>query len=200
MIRILIICTFVLGMFALPAQAQESGNVDKGSFTATLNPSFFALGGYSFKGFYHLPKKWSFGLATEANFELPEFARDQFFDNNDDITVHWDYLIGVEARYRFTDSHIDKGLHLLGTLGFEGWTISDENGNEDEFDNWYASLGVGYNWYPFKEPRFHVGASYNVIFILNNSDERTVGQSNYNIRPVVPPSLFSPNIYLGWRF
>ena len=69
--------------------------------------------------------------------------RDQFFENNEDITVDWDFLVGVEARYRFTDSAIDKGLFLQGTFGFEGWTITNDDQAQDDFDNWYASLGVG---------------------------------------------------------
>ena len=123
--------------------------------------------------------------------------RDQFFENNEDTTVDWGFLVGVEARYRFTDSAIDKGLFLQGTFGFEGWTITNDDQAQDDFDNWYTSLGVGYNWYPFKKPHFHLGASYNVVFILNNTDERSVGDSNYNIRPVVPPSLI-PTIFLGF--
>jgi len=200
MIRTMIISTFALCLLAkTPVDAQDRNNLEKGSFSATVNPSFYILGGYSIKGFYHLPKKWSFGLAAEANFELPDFARDQFFKNDEDITVDWDYLIGVEGRYRFTDNHIDKGFYVFGSLGYEGWTIRDNDGNKDEFDNWYSSLGIGYNWYPFKKPNFHLGASYNVVFILNNTEERTVGQAQYNLRPVVPPS-FAPTIYLGWRF
>lgn len=191
--------TLVLYLLIMPGYAQESDLTKKGSFSVTANPSFYILGGYSVKGFYHLPQKWSVGLAVEANFELPDFARDQFFQNNGDITVNWDYLFGLEGRYRFTDSHIDKGFYVLGTWGYEGWTIRDNDGNEDEFENWYGSIGLGYNWYFLKKPHFHVGASYNVVFILSNTAERTLGQAEYNIRPVVPPS-FAPTIYLGWRF
>lgn len=179
--------------------AQTSEKLQSGSFSVTVNPSFFILGGYSVKAFYHLPKKWSFGLSAEAGFDLPNFARDQFFMNNGNIDVHWDFLVGVEARYRFNNSDVDKGFYALATLGFEGWSIEDQNGNMDEFDNWYSSLGLGYNWYPFKRPNFHLGVSYNVVFILNNTDERTVGQEIYNINQIVPPS-FAPVIYLGWRF
>ena len=176
-----------------------SQETERASFAVTANPSYYFLGGYSVKANYILPKKWSFAVAAEANFELPDFARDQFFDNDEDITVDWDYLIGIEARYRFTDSHIDKGLFLLGTFGYEGWTITNDAGLEDEFDNWYASLGIGYNWYPFKKPNFHLGASYNVVFILNNTDDRSLGESTYNIRRVVPPSVI-PTVFIGWRF
>ncbi|MEM6841677.1 MAG: hypothetical protein AAF632_05595 [Bacteroidota bacterium] len=193
-----LLITIILSIATRSLQAQENEEPNA-SFTITANPSFFVLGGYSVKGLYHLPQRWSFGVALEANFELPDFARDQFFENNGDITVDWDYLVGVEARYRFTDSNVDKGFYVLGTLGYEGWTISDQMEAEDTFDNWYSSIGVGYNWYPFKKPKFHVGASYNVVFILNNTNDRTVGQSEFNIRPVVPPS-FAPTIYLGWRF
>lgn len=194
---VIILCISTLMVPQLWAQGQPE--TERGSFSVTVNPVFYLLGGYSVKGFYHLPKKWSFGLAAEANFELPDIARDQFFDNNGDITVDWDYLVGVDVRYRFTDSHVDRGFYVLGTVGYEGWTINDDTGQEDSFDNWYSSIGVGYNWYPFKKPRFHVGASYNVIFILNNTEERVVGDSRYSINGLVPPS-FLPTFLLGWRF
>jgi len=192
------IVTFVVTTLLLSSVAHGQEN-EKGAFAVTANPSFYILGGYSVKGFYALPKRWTFGIAAEANFELPEFARDQFFENNNDITVDWDYLVGVEVRYRFTDSHINKGLYLVGTFGYEGWTITNDDGLEDDFDNWYAAFGVGYNWFPFKKPNFYLGANYNLIFILNETDERRFGDSEYKIRPVVPPS-WAPNIYLGWRF
>ena len=181
----------------LRAQEEE---IEKGSFSATVNPSFYFLGGYSVKGLYHLQKRWSFGIASEGAFELPGFARDQFFSNDEDIDVNWDYLVGVEVRYRLNKSSFDKGFYVLGTLGYEEWTVEDdEETGEDSFGNAYASIGVGYNWYPFKKPKLHFGGSYNIIFILNNTDDRMVGNSIYNIRGVVPPS-FAPVIYVGYRF
>lgn len=194
--KILVLIVLFLS-FSVKAQTVEEENISP--FSVTVNPSFYILGGYSVKGFYHLPKRWSFGIAAEANFELPDFARDQFFDNAEDLTIDWDYLLGVEARYRFHDGPLDKGFYIQGTLGIEGWTASDVNSAEDQFDNWYSSIGVGYNWYPFKKPNFHLGLSYNVVFILNNTDTRLVGSTEYNINGVVPPN-FAPTIYLGWRF
>lgn len=194
----IILITFILFSVHL-SYAQEAERTDKSHYSVTINPAFYALGGYSVKAYLHQPKRWSFGIAAEAGFELPEFARDQFFENNDDINVDWDFLWGLEARYRLNDKAYDEGLYLLGSFGFEGWTVNNEAGTEDEFDNWYASLGIGYLWYPFKKKNFHLGASYNVVFILNNTEERTVGSSAYNIRSVVPPSL-APNLIIGWRF
>ncbi|MGD1842864.1 MAG: hypothetical protein ACFB0B_18500, partial [Thermonemataceae bacterium] len=195
----LISLLIVIVLRSLQAQVTEAPITDYSPFSISVNPSYFLLGGYSVKGFYILPKRWSFGIAAEASFELPTFARDQFFDNNDDITVDWDYLVGVEARYRFNDAALDKGLFIQAGLGYEGWTIIADDGAEDQFDNWYGSLGVGYILYPFKKKHFHVGGNYNVVFILNNTEERLVGESSYNIRPVVPPS-FLPTLFVGWRF
>ncbi|MEM7109772.1 MAG: hypothetical protein AAF519_16215 [Bacteroidota bacterium] len=177
----------------------QGDDPNKASFSITANPAYYVLGGYSVKGYYITPNHWSFGVAAEASFELPDFARDQFFDNNEDITVDWDYLIGVEARYRFTDSQVDKGLFVQGGLGYEGWTVTSTDGAIEEFDNWYANIGLGYVWYPFKKPNFHLGANYSVVFILNETQERTLGASEYNIRTIVPPS-FAPSIFIGWRF
>ena len=191
-----IFCLILFITSLAQARAQEEA---RPHYSVTVNPSFFALGGYSLKAYHHRPSRWSFGIAAEAGFELPEFARDQFFENNEDIDVEWDFLWGVEARYRLNKESFDKGFFLVGTFGFEGWTVESESGVNDEFDNWYASLGIGYLWYPFKKDNFHLGASYNIVFILNNTEERTVGTSRYNIRSVVPPS-FSPNLIVGWRF
>ncbi|MGD1840504.1 MAG: hypothetical protein ACFB0B_06350, partial [Thermonemataceae bacterium] len=33
-------------------------------FSISGNPSYFLLGGYSVKGLYILPKRWSFGIAA----------------------------------------------------------------------------------------------------------------------------------------
>ena len=199
LLTLLVFLVATLASGRIKAQSEPPSDTEKGSFSVTVNPAFYILGGYSAKGFYHLPKKWSLGVAAEASFELPDFSRDQFFDNNGNVDVHWDYLVGIEARYRFNDSNIDQGFYLAGTLGYEGWTITSDTGAEDSFDNWYSSLGVGYNWYPFRQPHFHVGAAYSIIFILNNAEDRLVGDTNYNIRPVVPPSVI-PTLYLGWRF
>lgn len=188
----LIICSAT--PYLLPGQENTNGN-----FTASINPAYWALGGYSIRGHYILPKKWSFGLVSEAGFSLPAFARDQFFKNQNDIEVDWDYLFGLEVRYRFTEASIDKGLYLLAATGYEGWTIENDAGATDDFSNWYASLGVGYLWYPFKKERLSLGANYNLIFLLNNTDERFAGESVYQLRPVVPPSLI-PSLSLGWRF
>ncbi|MEO1253316.1 MAG: hypothetical protein AAFY41_00335 [Bacteroidota bacterium] len=191
-----LILLVTMSTFMSNAQQDET---DISSYSITVNPAFFALGGYSVKGFYHLPKNWSVGVAFEAGFELPDFARDQFFNSAEELTVDWDFLIGTEVRYRFYDGELDKGWYILGTAGFEGWTILDDNGNDDPFENWYASLGLGCNWYPFKKPNLHLGASYNVVFILNNTNKRIIGANEYNINTVVPPS-FAPTIHLGWRF
>lgn len=170
-----------------------------GSWTITTNPSYFVLGGYSLKGFHHFPKKWSVGLQVEGGFELPDFARDQFFDINDEGTVDWTFAVGTEVRYRFTKSDIDKGFYLFGTLGYEGWKVLGVTNSTDEFTNWYSSLGLGYNWYPFKNQRLQIGAAYNLIFILNNTATRPIGEKSYQINNIVPPS-FAPNLSVGWRF
>lgn len=180
---------------------QANSNDDRPSFGVNVNPAYFALGGYSVRGIYHLPKKWSFGLNIEGGFELPDDFRDSFFNDNSAIDVDWDYAIGLEARYRFSDAAYDKGFYAFGTLGYEGWTVNEIGTSVDEsFDNWFSSVGVGFNWYPFKKKNFNVGLSYNVIFILNNTDDQTVGNTTFNIESVIPPSLVPSNIHIGWRF
>ena len=192
---------FVMLSLNTQLSAQERNEDNFSSFSLTVNPAYYVLGGYSVKGLYHLPQRWSFGLTAEASFELPDFARDQFFENQEDIVVDWDFLIGLEARYRFKEGALDQGFYALGAFGYEGWTVQPTEGQgEDEFENFFSSLGIGYNWYPFHKKHFHLGASYNLIFILNNTDERLLDGRVYNIRPVVPPSILPSTISLGWRF
>jgi len=174
---------------------------DKGSFGISSNAAYFFLGGYSVRGIYHLPKKWSFGLSFEAGFELPDNFRDIFFEDNQAIDVHWDYLIGTEFRYRFNDNPFDEEFYAFGTLGFEGWTVTEiSTGRERSFDNWYGGIGVGYNWYPFKKKNFNVGVNYNVIFILNNTDDQTAGDTVFSIDNFIPPSFVPSTFTIGWRF
>jgi hypothetical protein len=188
--------------------AQQNADAAKGFFSAGINPTYPFFGGYGAKVFYNFPEKWSVGLASEGSFQLPTFASEQFFKNGKNIAVNWDYAVGLEARYRLRKKDNDiKGFYLLGTLGYEGWTVSKAEKaavvanakQQEKFTTWYSSLGGGYNWFPFKKAGFWVGAQYNVIFILNNTNDRNVNGVTYNIKSVVPPAL-TPNLYIGWRF
>ncbi|MEM7487209.1 MAG: hypothetical protein AAF348_18530 [Bacteroidota bacterium] len=189
-----------IGIGSLQAQGQDPP-VDKGSFGVSTNPAYFALGGYSVRGIYHLPKRWSFGINVEAGFELPDDFRDLFFNDNQAIDVDWDYLVAAEARYRFSKESYDAGFYVNGSVGFEGWTVNEIASDVDtSFDNWFSSFGVGYTWYPFKKKNFNVGVNYNIIFILNNTDEQQLGNTTFNIERVIPPTLIPSNILIGWRF
>jgi hypothetical protein len=196
-----------LAIFGQVLAQQKSGST-KGFISAGINPTYPFLGGYGAKVFYNFPQKWSIGLASEGNFLLPESAAKQFFKNDKNIAIRWDYAVGIEARYRLQKNDNDiKGLYLLTTFGYEGWTIAREKNaipipntkQEDKFTNWYSSLGAGYNLFPFKKDGFWVGIQYNVIFIMSNTNERSVNSFTYNIRSVVPPTIV-PNLYIGWRF
>jgi hypothetical protein len=199
---------FVLMFGVKSLSAQQKTDFTKGFFSAGINPTYPFLGGYGAKVFYNFPKTWSIGLASEGSFQLPKFASKQFFKNGETIKVNWDYAIGLEARYRFRKKDNDiKGFYLLSTIGYEGWIITKAenapivpNKNlQEKFTTWYSSLGGGYNLFPFKNRGFWVGIQYNVIFILNNTNDRNVNGNVYNIKPIVPPAL-RPNLYIGWRF
>ncbi|MEO0471227.1 MAG: hypothetical protein AAF206_16480 [Bacteroidota bacterium] len=178
--------------------AQEKALPLGGRVTLGSNPVYWVLGGYHIKPSYHFPQKWSVGLTLQGGFILPDFARDQFFSHkNDSITVDWRYAIGIELKYRFTKASFDKGLYTAINLGYEGWTVEAEE--NEAFDNWFSSLDVGYNWYPFAKKRLHFGAQYTLIVILNNTNEQRAGDSPFNIRRLVPPSL-APSLFIGWRF
>jgi hypothetical protein len=203
-----VIAFFISFMIVAQVSAQQKSDAAKGFFSAGINPVYPLFGGYGAKVFYNFPKRWSIGLASEGSFTLPEFAVKQFFKNSQNIVVDWNYAVGVETRYRFRKKDNDiKGFYLLGTLGYEGWTVNKAENTtsipniiqEEKFSNWYSSLGGGYNLFPFKKAGFWIAVQYNVIFIMNNTQNRNVNGVNYNIRPVVPPSI-APNLYLGWRF
>lgn len=183
------------------AQTTTDTTNEKGSFGININPAYYALGGYSVRGIYHLPERWSFGLNVEAGFELPDDFRDTFFNDNQNINVNWDYLVALETRYRFNTETYDKGFYASASLGFEGWTVKEiGTDSEQGFDNWFSSFGVGYNWYPFKKKNFNVGLNYGIIFILNNTDDQTAGNTTFKIESVIPPSFIPSNIHIGWRF
>lgn len=197
-----LISTLCILMNSLWAYSQSTEEPSKAYISLASSPAFFFLGGYSAKVFYNLPQHWSFSIQAQGGFELPDFSRDQFFENQGNMDVQWDYVVASEIRYRFKKGNtINQGAFLSGALGYEAWTIENtsQNSLEDSFSNWLISLGIGYNWFPFKKQRFYAGASYNLIFILNNTEERFLGDALYNIRPVVAPS-FIPDIEIGWRF
>ena len=66
-----------------------------------------------------MPRKWSFGVAIEAGFELPDFARDQFFELENEIAVDWDFLVGIEGRYRFTDILTNTSERQVGQSTYQ---------------------------------------------------------------------------------
>ena len=186
----------------LLAQEQKEKQ-EKGAFKLETNLSFWAVGGPNLNVFYVAPKRFSFGVQYVAGFEMPGIARDLFFENSDDLTVDWDFGLGLEARYRFNDSNLNKGFYMLSGVGYEGWTVNvtdDRSIPKDDFTNLFWTLGLGYNWYPFESKNFHIGASYNLIVILNNTDDRNIGDVTYNINSVVPPSFFPTTFYAAWRF
>lgn len=195
---IALLCTCVRAQTEVPRSATT--DVPPGKISVAVNPVYFGLGGYYVNPFYHFPKRWSVGSTLQGGFELPEFARDQFFTvSNEDITVDWSYAVSVEARYRFSQATYDKGFFAVGAMGFEAWKVNSE-GAADEFDNWFTSVGVGYNWFPTKNNRLHLGLQYSLIFILNNTDERGVGDEVYNIETLIPPGLLPSAFVIGWRF
>lgn len=190
----------LLGFIGLHSQlhSQSGAGLSKASISLTANPAYFVLGGYHIKSSYHFPKRWSIGLTIQGGFELPEIARDQFFNvTNEAIAVEWAYAIGAELKYRFSDASFDKGLVSVIGLGYEGWKVYLQD--TDEFENWFLGIDLGYNWYPFGKQRFHVGVNYSLIFILNNTDARSVGGNSYNLKRIVLPN-YIPSILIGWRF
>lgn len=201
-LKIILIIALLFGCDSLWSQNKQKTDInEKGSFGLNINPAYYVLGGYSVRGIYHSQKKWSFGLNIEGGFELPDDFRDAFFNDNQAIDVDWDYLVGLETRYRFDNENYDKGFYASASIGFEGWTVNETDTNAAQsFDNWFSSLGIGYNWYPFKTKNFNVGLSYNIIFILNNTDDQTVGNTTFSIEGVIPPSFIPSNIHIGWRF
>jgi hypothetical protein len=207
---ILMLLSIIFTISKLSAQntvANESLD-EKGFLSVGINPTYPIFGGYGVKIFYNFPKQFSIGLASESVKNLPENTEKQFFNNSKDIKVNWDYSIGLEARYHFKKQNNNiKGLYTFATLGYEQWTIKKDDDKavvpnsiqEDNLDNWYSSLGLGYNYFPIKDCKLWVGAAYNIIFILNNTQDKTINNATYNIKTIVPPS-FIPNLYVGWRF
>lgn len=204
--KIMLILIAASTLFAV--QAQNSPTNEKGFFDVQINPAYPFLGGFGAKGYYNFPKRWSVGLVAEGAFTLPEFAQRSFFTNHDNMDIRWDYAIGTEVRYRFRRKDNDiKGFYALAGAGYEQWSVTPESEQprlpntvqEEQFTNFYTVFGVGYNWMPFRKRGFYVGASYGWIFILNNTDERSVNGQRFNLRTNIPPS-FTPNLAIGWRF
>ncbi|MEM7658508.1 MAG: hypothetical protein AAF399_20450 [Bacteroidota bacterium] len=193
----------VIGVTALlfqsmTAQAQEAGLPLQGRVSILANPSYFVLGGYHISPMYHFPQRWSVGLTAQGGFQLPEFVRDDFFQHQiEDLAIDWAYAIGVEVNYRFSRASFDKGFYVNGSVGYEGWRAT-EAANSDEFRNWFTSISLGYNWFPFRRDRLHLGLRYSLIFLLNNTEPRDLGNGTYQLRRIVPPSI-APSVFIGWR-
>lgn len=185
-------------LWAFNANAQDEFS-SKNSITVLTSPAHYILGGYHIRPYYHFSKKWSVGATIQGRLDLPGFVRDRFFSfSGDELNGRLSYAVSTELRYRFTDEPYDKGLYTTIYLGYEGWNLESE-GLTDDLENWFSGISVGYNWYPFKKKRFHIGANYILIFILNNTEKRRIGKTIYSINRISPPS-FVPSILVGWRF
>lgn len=175
-------------------------------FLVAVNPAYIVLGGGALRTGYDFADGWSAYLNFQGLFDLPDFASEQFFRGGEGIDVYWDYAVGLEGFYRFARERRSTP-YLKGGIGYEAWTITASGEaapvGEDEFGNAFANLGVGYRWYPLERAGLFVGGSYDVIFLLNNTDDRRLGAGDaaveYGLREVVPPS-FAPWLELGWRF
>ena len=184
------------------AQGDSAGIPDRPAFTIKANVPYYFIGGYHVEPSVHFRGHWSVSATVQGIAEIPDFARDQFFDVSDDaIAVEWPYAIGAEVMYRLREGAYDGGFFVTAGLGYEGWRIRHdaEPVPEETLTNAFAAVDLGYTWYPFKRQRFHGTVQYPLIWLLNNTDRRAIGGDTYELQTVVPPGLL-PNILFGWRF
>ena len=171
---------------------------DRSGVVLAVNPAYFIIGGYGVKAGYDFPSGWSVFAVGQRVGEVPDGSVESVFEGADGIDVEWDYALGVEGWYRF-DRNRRSSPYLIASLGYEGWEVTARGGGgaSDYVHNAYASLGVGYRWFPLERRGLYLGAHYHVIVLLNNTDERRAGEAAYALRRVIPGLIPSPEI--GWR-
>ena len=201
--RALALVVLVAAAVLPPARARGQASApgparDRSGYVLAVNPAYFIIGGYGVKAGYDFPSGWSVFAVGQRIGEVPEGSVESFFEGHEGIDVEWDYALGVEGWYRF-DRKRRGSPYLIASLGYEGWEVTARGGggSSDYVRNAYASLGAGYRWFPLERHGLFLSAHYNVIALLDNTDERRAGGAAYALRDVIPGLIPSPEI--GWR-
>ncbi|MEO1437666.1 MAG: hypothetical protein AAFV80_19160 [Bacteroidota bacterium] len=185
----------VLALVSFNAYAQEKREP---KIYMELKPLQFLSGGYSVVGHYALNDRWHVGANVFASELSSAFNRLGFNYDADiiDLKASQDFAINFSFRYFLNKKHPHKGVQVSTALGYETWTLQDQNTeSEVTYNFWAISPRIGYLWYPLKKERFYIMSEAVFAIPIVSNGEVQLGNSTIKSNPIVP----IPSIGLGVR-
>lgn len=145
----------------------------------------------------YFPTGSRFGIGISGvTQDVDGFAQDVVFDGADALETRMTWAVGVEASY-FLRSAQRGGFHATTTVGVEEFRARTQEPVrlEDARRNGFASLQLGYVWYPGLG-RFFINPRVGGITTFATDRERTIGDASYELAPFFPSAW----LRLGLRF
>ncbi|MEM6517591.1 MAG: hypothetical protein AAF688_15525 [Bacteroidota bacterium] len=122
-------------------------------------------------------KNWQIG-AIGFSVVPPDFIKNTFFENADDISIRRNNAVELFANYYLRKDR--KGIYA-GILGGPEWFMLEDNisGSRETIIKNYVVSKLGLRVFPFKEI-FYLDASFGWSFNLSGTDTKSLGQTSYN--------------------
>ena len=108
----------------------------------------------------------------------PDFIKNTFFENADNINVNRNNAIELFANYYLRKDR--KGIYV-GILGGPEWFMLEDkpSGAKQTIVKSYVVPRLGLRVFPFKQI-FYADASFGWSFNLSGTESKTLGQTSYN--------------------
>ena len=108
----------------------------------------------------------------------PDFIKNTFFENSDNINLKRNYALEIFANYYLRKDR--KGIYA-GILGGPEWFMLEDKltGSHDTIIKSYIVPRLGMRVFPFQNIGY-IDASFGWSFNLSGTESRTLGQTTYN--------------------
>jgi hypothetical protein len=122
-------------------------------------------------------ENWQVGLIG-FNVAPPDYIKNTFFENADNITVRRNNAVELFANYYLRKDR--KGIYA-GVLGGPEWFMMEDkiSGARETIVKSYVVPRLGVRVFPLKKI-LYVDASFGWSFNVSGTDPRTLGQTTYN--------------------
>ena len=122
-------------------------------------------------------ENWQVGLIG-FNVAPPDYIKNTFFENADNITVRRNNAVEFFANYYLRKDR--KGIYT-GIMGGPEWFMLEDkiSGAKETIVKSYVVPRMGVRFFPFKKI-FYADASFGWSFNLSGTETKTLGQTNFN--------------------
>ncbi|MEL6254526.1 MAG: hypothetical protein AAFR87_21130 [Bacteroidota bacterium] len=183
---------FVLIFIATFCSSLFGQGVNGNRFHFEIEPLQFINNGWSVVGHYAINNRLQIGTNAFAQV-LPESSHDFAFNisTEGDLLIEQDFGMNVSIRYFLQEREFQEGWVLSLPLGWETWTITDQQSNTAEkYAFWYLSPRIGYLWYPFQKKQVYLLGEAVGIIPIRRDNNVEFADTEISIKSIVPlPSL-----------